>query len=84
MAFMLGALVKSQTFDDEVKSSRGKARKSLRSEAYWSYAAMTKDVAQRSLWTFDDVVMFDDLPFASPQQTTSPHGLRPPPLRMSP
>ncbi len=58
-------LVKSLQTDDTVKSSRCKARgltsshfngAILRNEAYLSYAAVTKDEAQRSRWTFYKVV----------------------------
>jgi len=56
-------LIKSQIPDDSlaersqaVKSSRCKARKyeGMR-RTYW-YAAMTEDAAQRSRWTFHEVV----------------------------
>jgi hypothetical protein len=43
------------------KMFAGKARKSARSEAYFSYAATTKDAAQRSMRTFYEVVNLDEL-----------------------
>ncbi len=48
--------VKSQISDDKVKRFRCKARKyeGMR-RTYW-YVAMTEDVAQRSRWTFYEVV----------------------------
>ncbi len=51
-------LVKSQISDDKVKRFRCKARKyeGMR-RTYW-YAAMTEDAAQRSRWTFCEVVNF--------------------------
>ena len=35
----------------------------LRIEAYLSYAAMTKDEAQRRYWTFYEAINFDDFSF---------------------
>ncbi len=32
----------------------------LRNEAYFSYAAMTKDETQRRRWTFYEAVKFED------------------------
>jgi len=52
----VGGLVKSQRSDDKVKSFRYKARKyEGMKRTYW-YAAMTEDAAQRSRWTFYEVV----------------------------
>ena len=45
-------LVKSQHLDGTVKSSRCKARESLGMRRTYRYAAMTKDEAQHSRWTF--------------------------------
>jgi hypothetical protein len=49
-------LVKSHKTDDTVKSSRCKARKYEGMKRTYGYAAMTEDVAQRSRWTFYEVV----------------------------
>lgn len=53
-------------FDGLVKSSRGKARKSRGMRRTFAYAAMTRDAAQRSIWTFYEVITFD-------YRTTSTH-----------
>ena len=50
-------LVKSQLRDDEVKSSRYKARKSGGERRTYLYAATTEDAAQHRRWTFYDVVI---------------------------
>ena len=52
----VNGLVISQRSDDKVKRFRSKARKyeGMR-RTYW-YAAMTEDAAQRSIWTFYEVV----------------------------
>jgi len=59
-------LVKSQKLGDKVKSSRCKARESLgmrRTQGYVGLAelsqVMTKDEAQRSRWTFYEVVKIE-------------------------
>ncbi len=61
---LIDELVKSHQSDDTVKSSRCKARESLRMRRTYWYAglaersqAMTKDEAQRSRWTFYEVVL---------------------------
>ncbi len=53
--------VKSHHGDDEVKSSRGKARKSLGMRRTYVYVAVTKDEVQRRIWTFYDVVKIEYL-----------------------
>jgi len=55
----IDGLVKSQRSDDKVKRFRCKARKyeGMR-RTYW-YIAMTEDAAQRSRWTFYDVVVLN-------------------------
>jgi hypothetical protein len=45
-------LVKSHKGDGTVKSCRCKARESLGMRRTYRYAAMTKDEAQHSRWTF--------------------------------
>jgi len=51
-------LVKSRILGDTVKSSRCKTRKSLGMRRTYEYVGMTKDEAQRSRWTFYEVVIF--------------------------
>jgi hypothetical protein len=48
--------VKSQNLDGTVKSSSCKARKSRGMRRTCRYAAVTKDAAQRSKWTFYEAV----------------------------
>jgi hypothetical protein len=50
--------VKSQKSDDKVNSFRCKARKYEGMRRTYLYAAMTEDAAQRSRWTFYEVVNF--------------------------
>jgi hypothetical protein len=50
--------VKSQKSDDKVNSFRCKARKYEGMRLTYLYAAMTEDAAQRSRWTFYEVVNF--------------------------
>ena len=52
----IDGLVKSQKSDDKVKSFRCKARKYEGMRRTYVYAAMTEDAAQRSRWTFYEVV----------------------------
>jgi general secretion pathway protein H len=52
----IDGLVKSQKSDDNVKSFRCKARKYEGMRRTCVYAAMTEDAAQRSRWTFHEVV----------------------------
>ncbi len=49
-------LVKSHRLDDTVESSRCKAREFLGMRRTCEYVGMTKDEAQRSRWTFYEVV----------------------------
>ena len=51
-------LVESRNLDDTVKSSRCKARESLGMRRTYVYVGMTEDEAQRSRWTFCEVVFF--------------------------
>ena len=62
--------VKSQKSDDKVKRFRCKARKyeGMR-RTYW-YAAMTEDAAQRSIWTFYEVVKFEKNTYRHVTMTT--------------
>ena len=52
----IDGLVKSQKSDDKVKSFRCKACKYEGMRRTYVYAAMTEDAAQRSRWTFYEVV----------------------------
>ena len=58
-------VVKSQTSDGTVKSSRCKARKSEGMRRTYMYAAMTEDAAERRRWTFCEAVMdeLEGLPY---------------------
>jgi hypothetical protein len=47
---------KSQKSDDKVKRFRCKARKYEGMRRTYQYAAMTEDAAQRSRWSFYEVV----------------------------
>jgi hypothetical protein len=51
---------KLSRFDGFVKSSAGKARKSRGVRRIWTYAATTKDAAQRSIRTFYEAVILLD------------------------
>ena len=55
-ALKIDEVVKSQKSDGTVKSSRCKARKSRGVKRTYSYAAMTRDAAQRRRWTFYEAV----------------------------
>jgi hypothetical protein len=55
-AFNFDGLIKSQKPDDNVKRLRCKARKYEGMRRTCVYAAMTEDAAQRSRWTFYEVV----------------------------
>ncbi len=50
--------MKSQKLDDKVKRFRCKARKDEGMRGTYWYAAKTEDEAQRSRWTFYEVVKF--------------------------
>ena len=56
--FFFDNLVKSYAIDDTVKSSRCQARESLGMRRTEAYVGMTEDEAQRSRWTFYEVVFF--------------------------
>ena len=56
LLFNTDGLVKSQRSDDKAKRFRCKARKYEGTRRTYWYAAMTEDAAQRSRWTFYDVV----------------------------
>jgi hypothetical protein len=55
---MFDGSLKSQKSDDKVNSFSCKARKYEGMRRTYLYAAMTEDAAQRSRWTFCEVVMF--------------------------
>ncbi len=52
------ATLRKVIFDGFVKSSAGKARKSREMGGTFTYTAMTKDAAQRSIRTFYETVLF--------------------------
>jgi hypothetical protein len=61
--------VKSQKSDDKVNSFRCKARKYEGMRRTYLYAAMTEDAAQRSRWTFYEVVKVDLYVYGKARET---------------
>ena len=59
LPFKIDELVKSQNLGDKVKSSSCKARESLGMRCAYRCVGMIKDEAQRSRWTFYEVVKID-------------------------